>query len=130
MADLISVTMLTNRLGPSVTVDATQAASLIADVSAQARKVARGALDDVDDTTIEDDYPEIIGVIVSCVRRGLVNPDGFGSEMLDGYRFEQAPRDGVFLSRQEKRQIRDAVGVDASVVTLVTPYSGDDEESL
>lgn len=130
MADLISLSMLTNRLGPNVSVDDTQATEYIQDASAQARKIARGELDDVDDDNITEQYPELIGVIVSCVRRSLVNPDSFGSEMLDGYRSEQMPRDGVFLSKQEKRQIRDAVGLDSGVVTLVSPYSGDSEESL
>lgn len=109
MADLITVAMLTNRLGPNVPVDNTQVESFITDATAQARKVAKGALDDVDHSTVEADYPDVVPVVVSAVRRMLINPDGYGSEMLDGYRSEQMPRDGVFLSKAEKREIRAAV---------------------
>lgn len=111
MADLITVAMLTSRLGPNVTVDRAQAGEFIKDASAQARKVAKGELDAVDHTTIEDIHPTVVPVVVSAVRRMLLNPDGFGSEMLDGYRSEQMPRDGVFLSKAEKREIRAAVGL-------------------
>lgn len=127
MADLISATQVTDRLGPNVTVDTDQVAAYLADVSAQARKAAGTALDAIDSTSIVTTYPELVPVLVGAIRRYLTNPDGFGSEMLDGYRFEQAPKDGVQLSKDEKDAIRDSVGVRSSFtsVALVTPWNGE-----
>lgn len=109
MADLVTSGQVTDRLGPNFNVDATQLASAITDATALVRDAADGELDAVDHTTPPDDV--VVAVVVSAVRRALVNPDGFGSEMLNGYRFESAPRDGVFLTKAERRTIRRHVGV-------------------
>lgn len=109
MADLVTSAQVTDRLGPNFNVDATQLASAIADASALIRAEAEGGLDAVDHTTPPDDV--IVAVTVSAVRRALVNPDGFGSEMLNGYRFESAPNDGIFLTKSERRTIRRAAGI-------------------
>lgn len=117
MADLITADQVTDRLGPNITVDATQLSALIADASALVREAAEGELDAVDHTTPPDDV--IVPVVVSAVRRALINPDGFGSEMLDGYRFEQGPKTGVFLTKDEKRTVRRHAGLlSAGTVTL------------
>ena len=124
MADLVSAGMITDRLGPNVTVDTFQLDAFLADVSAQVRKATGGLLDTVDVTNIETDRPEVIPVVYAIVRRRLVNPDGFGSEMLDGHGWQQAPTEGVMLTRQERRAVRSAAGAEQTV-TLVTPWSGD-----
>lgn len=123
MADLIDLQDLTDRLGPNVDVDLGQAVAYITDVSSQIRQTADGRLDGTDPDDIKTDHPQIVAVAVSAIRRSLTNPDGFGSEMLDGYRYDQAPRGGVFLTAAEKRQVRSAVGMSTATVTLVSPYS-------
>ncbi len=111
MADLISIDMVTSRLGPNVPVDVTQVGDFISDATALVRDAAEGALDATDHTSVADDFPTVVPVVVSAVRRMLVNPDGFGSEMLDGYRFEQASKSGVFLTKLEWRTVRKAAGL-------------------
>lgn len=109
MADLVTTSQVTDRLGPNFNVDATQLSSAITDASALVREAAEGELDNVDTSTPTPDL--IVAVVVSAVRRALVNPDGFGSEMLQGYRFESAPRTGVFLTKDERRTVRKHAGV-------------------
>lgn len=109
MADLVTSTQVTDRLGPNIPTDATQLSSLIADASALVRQAAEGELDAVDINTPTPDV--LVPVVVSAVRRALTNPDGYGSEMLQGYRFESAPRNGVFLTKDERRTVRRHVGL-------------------
>lgn len=109
MADLITLEQLTDRLGSSFSVDTVQATAYITDASALVRKAADGNLDDVDHTTPPPDA--IVPVVVSAVRRALVNPDGAGSESIGDYRTGGLPQDGVFLTKKERSEIRSYYGI-------------------
>ncbi len=127
MANLITVAELETRLGPRFpTLDLGHAAALITDAS----ELVIQAVSDTDttDTWTTATVPAAIKpVLASAIRRALVNPDGFGSEMIDGYRYDQAPRDGVFLTKQEEQKVRTAAGASSNFtsVALVSPWSGD-----
>lgn len=89
-------------------VDAILATSKLDDASALVRAEAGGELDDVD----ESNCPAVIvPVVVSAARRALVNPDGHGDESVDDYRTGRMRREGVFLTRDEKRTVRRWAGV-------------------
>lgn len=109
MADLIIPAQVTDRLGPDVDVDAGQLSALIADASALVRQAASGQLDLVDHTTPTPDV--IVPVVVAAVRRALFNPNGVRSEALGAYRYDGAPSEGIFLTRDELRTVRKHAGV-------------------
>lgn len=127
MADLITEAELVARLGPNFpTPDSDHASALITDAS-ELVILAVADSDTTDDWTDETVPAAVKPVMASAVRRAMVNPDGFGSEMVDGYRFEQAPGDGVFLTEKEVETVRDAADVSDNFtsVELVSPWDGD-----
>lgn len=109
MADpLITSQMFEDRYGRALTsTEQTQVDVLIDDVSALIREEAQGELDA---TTSANVPASIIPVAVRAIRRALTNPDGYGQESVDGYSYSGAPRDGVFLRKEERRTIRRSVG--------------------
>lgn len=127
MADLITPYMLAQRLGPSYTVDNTQAFALIADASALVRQAARGQLDTADDTTVP---AAVVPVVVSAVRRALTNPDGHSSAAIDDYKFSTRHTDGVFLTRAERQAVARACDLLPAVsapLTADVPYPEGEE---
>lgn len=108
MADLVTDAQVTDRLGPDFTTDAVQVAAFIEDASALVREAAEGELDDVDHTTPPD--PAIVPVVVSAVRRALVNPDQNRQEQIGNYSVTAGVTSGVYLTRDERRTVRKAVG--------------------
>ena len=118
MADLITYLQFARRMGPvaAATLDRTQVEEFITDVSALVRDAASGELDDVDHTTPTPGV--IVPVVVSAVRRCLVNPDGDSSEMLDGHRVDGRNQSGLFLSDEERAIVRTYAGVALSARSL------------
>lgn len=107
MADLVTTTQVTDRLGPDFTTDLDQLDAFIADASALVRQAAEGELDDVDHTTPPD--AAIVPVVASVVRRALVNPDQYQQEQIGNYSVTAGVLEGVYLTKDERRTVRKAV---------------------
>ena len=118
VVDLITYGDFTDRMGPvvSATLDTEQVEAYIHDVSELVRDAAAGELDLVDKSTPAPGV--IVVVVVSAVRRCLVNPDGDASEMLDGHRVDGRHQDGVFLTRREEEVVKRWAGVSLSAKSL------------
>lgn len=103
------------------------------------RETAEFILDVVSQAIAEEfDVPEPAPSVVKmvCVEKvvgALNNPQGLAtfSEQLGSYQrsgtFPRAADIGIFLSEQDRRAIRRAVGSIFKAIRLATPYSGDEE---
>lgn len=130
MADpIVTLEELEARLG-RVLSDSAQAEALISDASDLVRQVARS------------DFPTgvprvLVPVVVQMVRRALDNPTELQAENIGGYGYQAAsmtqPSGGsIYLTRAERRIVREAAGRPAVIGIDVTtgfgdPLTGDDE---
>lgn len=106
MAALMSLTQYTARLGRSLSgVKATQAEAFMDDASALVRRIAGGALDEADSTSVP---PEVLPVLFSMVNRGIHNPRGHGSERVADYQYSGGGN--IYATPDEADQIREVVG--------------------
>lgn len=96
-----------------------------------------GAVSDTiaDEFDLPDEPPAAVRmVVVEKVVSALNNPQGLASfsEQLGSYQrsgtFPRAADIGIFLSREDRRAIRRALGSGFRSVTLRSPYTRDDDE--
>lgn len=91
-------------------VDAADADTVLGDVTAMIRDIARPALDDID----WPDTPEgVIPVVVAMARRALINPMGHTGAMAGAMSW-QATASDVYATKKEQRAIRRAVGLSSA----------------
>lgn len=123
------------RLGYALTAQQTeQAAHVIARVTGLIRDLLGKDQQWADSL---DPVPEVFATLCEDKAIGVVvNPTNLASEseQLGAYQhsqtFQRAMDGGVFLTEAEKREVRKAAGVASfASVTMVSPYSGDDETS-
>ena len=113
MADLITTAQFTARTGRTLTAtQTTQVEALISDASALVIDIVGD--DDITDTwtavTPATIPGAIVPVIVSMVRRGLDNPNGYTQESIGSYSYTRSESSsGVFATRDEVRAIRKAI---------------------
>lgn len=110
---LISVEQYVARLGRSLgATEEAQAEALLGDASAIVRLEAGEDFLDEAGEELEDVPDVIAGVVYAMVRRGMENPRALTGETLGDYSWQAggASSTGIFLTREEKRTIRRAVG--------------------
>lgn len=108
MAALITLSMYTVRLGRSLnTAQSAQAEALIDDASALVRRIAQGALDATDSTTLP---AELVPVVVGMVRRGIENPRGVNSERIGDYQWASLGQ-SIYATDEEAALIQGSVGL-------------------
>lgn len=115
MADLITTAQFEARTGRTLTASqTTQVNALIDDASALVIDIVNNATTTATwDAATPGTVPAgIIPVVVSMVRRGLDNPNGYRQESLGSYSYSIGPGDasGIFATRAEARAIRRAAG--------------------
>lgn len=107
MADLITRLELEARVGHTFTGTLiTQAEAQIEDATALVRLEA--------DPVVVPDPPDvpaaIVVVMMTAVRRAQQNPLARAGEAIDGYQWQEGGATGVFLTDDEKKVVRRAVG--------------------
>ena len=114
MADLITTAQFEARTGRTLTASqTTQVEALISDASAL-------VIDIVNDSDVTDLWTTItpatipgaiVPVVVSMVRRGVDNPNGYVQSSIDDFSFSygRSGSSGIFATRDEVRAIRKAV---------------------
>lgn len=96
MANLITLEMYTARLGrgPLTATRQAQVEAYLTDASALVRRIAEGALDDIDAPAA------LVPVVFSMVRRGIDNPRGLTSEQLGDYKWA-SPGQSLYATPEE-----------------------------
>lgn len=83
----------------------------------------------VNDSTITDTWepnlaPDaVVPVVYRMVRRAFVNPDGMESETIGPYTWRSGREPGIFMTKEERREVRRAAGQAMTSVTLQSPYA-------
>ena len=99
----------TARLGRSLSgVKADQAEAFLEDASAEVRRIAEGALDEVDHESVPG---ELRLVLFGMVTRARTNPRGLDSESVGDW--QGSGMRGVHATDDEKQIIRDCAGISA-----------------
>lgn len=84
----------------------------------------------VKDSTVTDTWdpnaaPDaVVPVIYRMVRRAFVNPDGMESETIGSYTWRRGREPGIFMTKEERREVRRAAGQSMTSMTLQSPYTG------
>ena len=134
---LAEITKLTDKIG-YVPVDAEYVRAL--DCLVEASELVRDAADEdwlnTAGTAVVEVPPVVERIVVAAAYRGFDNPRGLSQRTVgdDSRSWDRAGvggQLGVFLTDRERAQARRAAGSATVVsVTLVTPFSGDDETGL
>lgn len=121
---LVDTSELTARLGRSLDgTETTRAANVLEDAS-------RLVLNVGDSTWTDDDVPDVVAtVVLQVARRAFENPDGVtqksvgdASVSYGGARQGGSTDGALYLTKEERRIVRKAAGVDLTAVTLESPY--------
>jgi hypothetical protein len=84
------------------------------------------------DSWDEDTVPgRVADIVVQAAYRAYTNPDGASQKTVGDVSVSYSRtglQGAVYLTKDEKRDIRRAAGRAAQAVVLVSPYSGDDVE--
>jgi hypothetical protein len=83
------------------------------------------------DWTVEDVPPRAADIALQVAYRTYTNPDGASQKSVGdlSVSFSRTGLQGaMYLTKDEKRDLRRLSGISAATVTLVSPWSGDEED--